>query len=33
MIDLPSGWRIGIGGLEIEAYVITSALYRMKKTP
>ena len=33
MIDLPIGWWIGIGGLEIEVDVITSALYRMKKTP
>ncbi len=33
MIDLPIGWWICIGGLEIEADVITSVLYRMKKTP
>jgi hypothetical protein len=32
MTDLPSGWWIGIGGFEIEADVITIALYRMKKT-
>ena len=32
MIDLPSGWWIRIGVREIEADVITIALYRMKKT-